>query len=188
MNEQNAVMMEIFMGMAQVTRCCRQDVAFCEGVTFHQFMILDAVAKQNELNMAELRKILSVEKSTATRLVNPLISKGLLRRNQAVHDSRAITLFLTPEGKTIHKKVALCLAEFFQKITKNIPEKKRADVFESINIFIHAIKNSAAGYTCCDEFPAETGKPITICEPPPMAHASITQVEFGASKKGKPKG
>lgn len=181
-------MMEIFMGMAQVTRCCRQDIAFCEGVTFHQFMILDAVAKQNELNMMDLRKILSVEKSTATRLVNPLISKGLLRRNQAVHDSRAITLFLTPEGKIIHQKVSLCLAEFFQKIAKNIPEKKIADVFESINVFINAIKNSAAGYTCCEEFPAEAAKPILTCETPPMANASITQVEFGATRKGKPKG
>jgi DNA-binding MarR family transcriptional regulator len=188
MNEQNTGMMEIFMGMAQVTRCCRQDVAFCEGVTFHQFMILDAVAKDNELNMADLRKILSVEKSTTTRLVNPLIQKGLLRRDQAIHDSRAVTLFLTPEGKAIHQKVSLCLAGFFQKITKNIPEGKKADVLESINIFINAIKNSAAGYTCCDELPAETGKPILICETPPMAHASITQVEFGASSKGKPKG
>lgn len=188
MSEQNAGMMEIFMGMAQVTRFCRQDVAFCEGVTFHQFMILDAVAKQNELNMGELRKILSVEKSTATRLVNPLISKGLLRRDQAIHDSRAITLFLTPEGKIIHQKVSLCLAGFFQKITKNIPEEKRADVLESINIFINAIKNSAAGYSCCEEFPAEAGKPIPICQTPPMAKDSITQVEFGASRKGKPKG
>ncbi|MGV8058192.1 MAG: MarR family winged helix-turn-helix transcriptional regulator [Smithellaceae bacterium] len=149
MNDQNNELMEIFMGMAQVTRCCRQDVAFCEGVTFHQFMILDAVAKRKELMMTDLHTILAVEKSTTTRLVNPLIQKGLLKRDKALHDSRAATLFLTEDGKKIHQNVSLCLAGFFQKITKNIPKEKKDDVLESIRIFINAIKDSAAGYSCC---------------------------------------
>ncbi len=149
-NEKSSELMEIFMGMAQVTRCCKQDVAFCEGVTFHQFMILDAVAKRQELHMADLHTILAVEKSTTTRLVNPLISKGLLRRDKAIHDSRAVTLFLTDEGRKIHQNVSLCLADFFQKINMNIPEEKRANVLESITIFITAIKKSADGYSCCE--------------------------------------
>ncbi len=150
LNDQSSELMEIFMGMAQVTRCCRQDVAFCEGVTFHQFMILDAVAKRQELNMTDLHTILAVEKSTTTRLVNPLISKGLLRRDKAVHDSRAVTLFLTENGRKIHQNVSLCLEGFFQKISENIPEEKRTDVLESIKVFISAIKNSAVGYSCCE--------------------------------------
>lgn len=151
MNDQNNELMEIFMGLAQVTRCCRQDEAFCEGVTFHQFMILDAVARRKELPMADLHAILAVEKSTTTRLVNPLIQKGLLERNKAIHDSRAVMLFLTSEGKKVHQNVLLCLAGFFQKITNNIPEEKRPEVWKSIRIFIEAIKNSAAGLSCCDE-------------------------------------
>jgi DNA-binding MarR family transcriptional regulator len=147
MNDPNIVLLEIFTGMAQVTRCCRQDVAFCEGVTFHQFMILDAVSKEKELYMADLHKILSVEKSTTTRLVNPLIKKELLRREKADHDSRAIKLSLTKEGKEIHKKVLLCLTDFFQRVLGNIPAKKRKDVLEAVNIFIRAIKDSAN--SCC---------------------------------------
>jgi DNA-binding MarR family transcriptional regulator len=149
LNNQNTELMEIFIGMAQVTRCCRQDVAFCEGVTFHQFMILDAVARKKELNMAELHTLLAVEKSTTTRLVNPLIKKGLLKRGKALHDSRAITLTLTDEGKETHQKVSLCLGGFFQKVTKNIPRDKKKQVLESIRVFIRAIKNSATDYSCC---------------------------------------
>jgi DNA-binding MarR family transcriptional regulator len=149
MNDQNTELMEIFIGMSQVTRCCRQDVAFCEGVTFHQFMILDAIARKKELNMAELHILLAVEKSTTTRLVNPLIKKGLLKREKAQHDSRAITLTMTEEGKKIHQKVSLCLAGFFQKVTKNIPPQKKDEVLEAMRIFIKAIKNSAADYSCC---------------------------------------
>jgi DNA-binding MarR family transcriptional regulator len=83
----NEDLIEVLGGLSQVMRCCCRDDAFCEGVTFHQFMILDAVAKEKELYMADLHKILSVEKSTTTRLVNPLITKGFLRRETASHDS-----------------------------------------------------------------------------------------------------
>jgi len=141
--------MDVLGGLSQVLRCCCRDEAFCEGVTFHQFMILDAVAKEKELQMADLHKLLSVEKSTTTRLVNPLIKKGLLRRDKADHDSRAVKLMLTKEGRETHKKVQVCLTGFFQRALGNVPEKKRNEVLESVKIFITAIKNSANGCDCC---------------------------------------
>jgi DNA-binding MarR family transcriptional regulator len=147
--ENTKELMEVLGGLSQVLRCCCRDEAFCEGVTFHQFMILDAVAKEKELQMADLHKLLSVEKSTTTRLVNPLIKKGLLRRDKADHDSRAVKLMLTKEGREIHKKVQVCLTGFFQRVLGNVPEKKRTEVLESVKIFITAIKNSANGCDCC---------------------------------------
>jgi DNA-binding MarR family transcriptional regulator len=147
--ENTGELMDVFGGLSQVLRCCCRDEAFCEGVTFHQFMILDAVAKEKELHMADLHKLLAVEKSTTTRLVNPLIKKGLLRRDTADHDSRAVKFTLTREGRETHKKVLMCLEDFFQRVLGNIPAKKRADVLEAVNIFITAIKNSANGCGCC---------------------------------------
>lgn len=147
--ETHTELMEILGGLAQVLRSCCRDEAFCEGVTFHQFMILDAVVKEQELHLADLHKILSVEKSTTTRLVNPLITKGLIRRDIAAHDSRAAKLTLTHEGHETHKKVQVCLINFAQRVLANIPTKKRTDVLESVNIFIAAIKNSANGCQCC---------------------------------------
>ena len=149
MNDQNTELMEIFTGLSQITRCCRQDVAFCEGVTFHQFMILDAIAKKKEMQISELHKLLAVEKSTTTRLVNPLIQKGLLRREKSQHDSRAAMLILTQGGKKIHQQVSLCLAGFFQKVTQNIPLDKKPQILDAIRVFIRAIKNSVADYNCC---------------------------------------
>ena len=140
---------EVLGGLPQVVRCCCRDEAFCEGVTFHQFMILDAVAKEKELYLADLHKLLSVEKSTTTRLVNPLIKKGLIRRETASHDSRAVKLSLTNQGRGTHKKVQVCLAGFFKRALGNVPAKKRNDILESVKIFIAAIKNSANGCDCC---------------------------------------
>jgi DNA-binding MarR family transcriptional regulator len=147
-NETDSDLLDVFSGLSQVMRCCCRDEAFCEGVTFHQFMILDAVAKVKELNLADLHQILSVQKSTTTRLVNPLLKKGFLRRNKADHDSRAVKLTLTKEGIETHKKVWLCLMDFYQKVTNQIPDKKKTEVLECVNIFINAIKNASGVCSC----------------------------------------
>ena len=141
--------MDLFIGLSQATRCCRQDTAFCEGVTFHQFVILDAVGKNKELNISDLHRVLSVEKSTTTRLVNPLIQKGLLTREKSNLDSRAFVLTLTEDGRNIHQKVQLCLDDFFNKVACNLPAGKRGNILQAVQIFITAIKNAAGVCDCC---------------------------------------
>ncbi|MBU2055717.1 MAG: winged helix DNA-binding protein [Proteobacteria bacterium] len=143
-------MLEIMMSLSREIRCCSRDEAICMDVTFHQFTILDAVAKKGELELAELHKILSVEKSTTTRLVNPLIQKGLLTRERAAHDSRAARLALTEEGRETHRKVLLCLAGFFENIARHLPGEKRKEVLESVRIFIGAMRKAAGDCQCCE--------------------------------------
>ena len=142
--------MEVIMSLAREIRCCSRDEAICQDVTFHQFIILDAVAKKGELGLAELHGILSVEKSTTTRLVNPLIQKGLLKRDKATHDSRAARLALTEEGRETHRRVWLCLGGFFQNIARQIPEGQRKGVLESVRVFTEAMKRAAVACRCCE--------------------------------------
>jgi DNA-binding MarR family transcriptional regulator len=142
--------MEVIMSLAREIRCCSRDEAICQDVTFHQFIILDAVAKKGELGLAELHGILSVEKSTTTRLVNPLIQKGLLKRDKATHDSRAARLTLTEEGRETHRRVWLCLGGFFQNIARQIPEEQRKGVLESVRVFTGAMRRAAVACRCCE--------------------------------------
>jgi len=142
-------LIDLLIGMSQATRCCRQDTAFCEGVTFHQFIILDAVFKNDELNISELHKILSVEKSTTTRLLKPLIQKGLLMRRQSSRDSRAFVLILTKDGSNVHQNVHSCLEDFFNKIECNLPAGKKDNILQAVQIFFNAVKNAAGGCNCC---------------------------------------
>ncbi len=137
------------MSLAREIRCCSRDEAICGGVTFHQFIILDAVMKKGELGFADLHQILSVEKSTTTRLVNPLIQKGLLKRNRATHDSRAATLSATEEGMETHRKVWECLGSFFSEIMENIPAGRREEILEAVKTFTAAMRKTAAACRCC---------------------------------------
>ena len=140
---------ELIMSLAREIRCCSRDEAICLDLTFHQFIILDAVARKRELGLADLHRILSVEKSTTTRLVNPLIQRGLLKRDRATHDSRAATLSVTEEGMETHRKAWECLGGFFNGITQNIPEGRREDVLAAVNVLTEAIRKAAAACRCC---------------------------------------
>lgn len=139
---------DVFMRLSREIRCCSRDEAICGDVTFHQFVILDAVAGKGELGLAELHGILSVEKSTTTRLVEPLIRKGLLKRDRDAHDSRAARLSLTEEGRETRRKVWECLAGFFEGVAGNIPEDQRAEVLNAVKIFAAAMRKTVIGCRC----------------------------------------
>jgi hypothetical protein len=133
-NKNNQIeLIDVFIGLAQATRCCRQDNAFCGGVTFHQFVILDAV----------------VEKSTTTRLLNPLLAKGLLSKERSISDSRAFVLTLTKNGRETHRRVQTCLEDFFSKVAGNLPAGQQAIILQAVQIFISAIKNASGTFNCC---------------------------------------
>lgn len=142
---------ETIMGLSREIRCCSRDEALCQDVTFHQFVILDAVADKGELDLAALHGILSVEKSTTTRLLEPLIRRGLLVKDRAAHDSRAARILLTEEGRQTHGKVWDCLRGFFANITRNIPEGKQQEVLEAVKIFAGAMNRAAAECRCVQE-------------------------------------
>ncbi len=132
--------LSLIMDLSKAVRCCRQDEVFCEDVTFTQFMILDTIARKTTLNMANLHDTLSVDKSTTTRLVAPLIRKGLVIRDRSDHDSRAAILKLTLQGKETHYKVWQCLLSFTRLVHSQIPEEKRDAVLESVRIFLGAMQ------------------------------------------------
>lgn len=140
---------EIIMTLAREIRCCSRDEAICQDLTFHQFIILDAVARKGELGLTDLHQLLSVEKSTTTRLVNPLIQRGLLKRNRATHDSRAATLTMTQEGREIHRQAWGCLEGFFDGIAHNIAPGQREEVLAAVKVFTDAMKKAANACRCC---------------------------------------
>jgi DNA-binding MarR family transcriptional regulator len=146
----NRDVLSLVSELCQVVRFCRQDATFCQDVTFTQFLILDEIAKKGELKMLDLHQILAVDKSTTTRLVNPLVRQGLIERRISDHDSRAVNLRLTPAGRKVHKKVWLCLEGFVGAIEGRIPEKKKKLVYDAVKLFIDAVKKASSACPCSE--------------------------------------
>lgn len=136
-------MLSVIVELSKAVRCCRRDEVFCEGVTLGQFVILDAVARDRKLNMASLHDVLAVDKSTTTRLVTPLITRGLVVREKAAHDSRAAVLRLTKKGERVHGDVWQCLLTFLRSIEGQLPEGQRGAVFDGVRTFLGALRKAS---------------------------------------------
>ncbi len=144
-----AAWLDVFIGLAQATRFCRQDEAFCEGVTFHQFMILEFLAADKGLALSELHPRLGVAKSTTTRLVAPLLAGGLVKREADSQDGRAVRLCLTHKGRKTHADVRLCLSGFVKKVADHLPSSGREKTLQAVGHFIEAIRKAAREEQCC---------------------------------------
>ena len=146
--ENNREMFSLISELSRAVRCCQQESFFCENVTFSQFFILNVVAENGGLKLSELHKILAVDKSTTTRLVNPLVKQGFVLKEKSNHDSRAVNLRLTKKGKSVRQKVWDCLSGFVDTVQMGIPEEKRTEVFDAVRTFITAMRNACAAGQC----------------------------------------
>jgi DNA-binding MarR family transcriptional regulator len=144
----NREMLRLISELSRALRCCQQEAVFCENITFSQFFILDAVSESQELRLADLHGILTVDKSTTTRLVNPLVKQGLVERIRSDNDSRAINLKLTRKGSEVHQNVWECLSGFMDMVEMNVPQEKRSEIYEAVRTFLSAMRNACATGQC----------------------------------------
>ena len=147
-SEHNRTLLCLISEMCQAARFCRQDSAFCEGVTFTQFLILDTLAIRGTVKIADLHGILAVEKSTTTRLVTPLVRRELVEKERSRGDRRTLYLSLTPEGRKTYERVRHCFTGFADALREEIPEDERAHVYDALKTFLKAIRTASSACPC----------------------------------------
>ncbi len=148
-------LIELVADLVRVARGFQQEQAFCEGITFTQFLILDrVVVADGRLGLADLHATLEVDKSTTTRLVAPLLERGLLSKRRRTDDRRAFELLVSDEGRAVAERVWECIAGASTLVDGFIPSEERQQVYRSVRIFAQALRRACeAG--CCQ--PATTG-------------------------------
>ncbi|NLI91498.1 MAG: aminotransferase class I/II-fold pyridoxal phosphate-dependent enzyme [Peptococcaceae bacterium] len=145
----NRELLSLLAEMTKASRCCQQDAILGGGITFTQFYILDLIGKNGTLQLSDLHDLLSVEKSTSTRLVEPLVQQGLVKKQRSEFDCRAINLVLTDSGRKIKEELWERLNSFLEKLSSQIPEDKHKEVYNSVRLFLTAIKNLLNDHKCC---------------------------------------
>lgn len=146
--EKKRELLLLIFELYKAIRCCQQDEVFFENLTFTQFFILDTVARNSTLRLANLHNILLVEKSTTTRLVDPLVKQQLIIREISIEDQRAVILKLTRKGEEVHSKVWECITGFIHAVEERIPVQRREEVYEAVRIFAMALRDSCSEGQC----------------------------------------
>lgn len=70
-------------------------------VTTSQLKVLKLVARTNARRIGDVADFLAVSNAAASKAVDRLVRRGLIRRTEAATDRRAVELSLTPEGRTL---------------------------------------------------------------------------------------
>lgn len=120
----------------------------CCGVTMAQCHALVEVGRANNISLNELAELLTLENSTMSRTVNNLVNSDLVNRQIDHQDRRYITISLTESGQKLFNDIEESRNDYYEKILAIIPEHKREQVLESMQLLLEAIGENQ-GYKCC---------------------------------------
>ena len=129
---------KLFKEMNFILKGFQNDTVISENITFRQFIILEHISSHKKLKMTELNTLLNVEKSTTTRLIEPLVRQGLIEKRKSGSDLRVFELSLTVVGKRIHKAVLMSIYDYIKNISKFIPIEKQENMKSALQVFVNA--------------------------------------------------
>ena len=83
------------------------------GLTYSQWITLLALAEEDGLTVNQLGERLFLASSTLTPMLKILEKKGIVIRQRSVEDERKVHIFLTDEGRELHKASHRCMKVFY---------------------------------------------------------------------------
>ena len=112
-----------------------ENLSLFQQISFNEYDYLQAVKELGNPRLSDLAEMLSVTKPSASNMVNKLQKKGLLRRQPAPNDGRAILISLTDAGKNL---MALD-DKIFQKLTDKVKTALSADDYRELERLLTAV-------------------------------------------------
>jgi DNA-binding MarR family transcriptional regulator len=100
---------------------------------------LGELAQEGQLRQLELARRLRLTKSTVSRLVGQLTTRGWVERAPAPDDGRGVVLRLTPAGQRAAGNLAAARREKFSRLLESIPDHERAGVIHALGILTEAL-------------------------------------------------
>lgn len=119
--------------------------ASCCGATLSQCHAIVEIGRAGEISLNELAELLNLDKSTMSRTVNNLVNQNFVVRDIHSEDRRYVKIKLTEEGCKVFKITEESMELYYKSILAAIPEDKREQVIESLQLLIKAVKE----IKCC---------------------------------------
>jgi len=115
-----------------------RSLADVDDVTLPQFRGLVVLATSGALTVGELAERLDIHPSTATRLCDRLVRKGLIRRVERSADRRETDIVLAGKGRRLVERVTLRRRSDLVAITRRMSEDQLHDAIAGLRAFAQA--------------------------------------------------
>ena len=122
--------------------------AAAEETTIAQYRALVVLASRGPRRIADLAEALDVAPSTAGRMGDRLVRKGLVRRHRARGDRRVVLVSVTPAGRQVVDEATSRRRELIADILGRLPASGQQSVAQALRAFA-----DAAGEVPDDQWP-----------------------------------
>ena len=109
--------------------------AAAEETTIAQYRALVVLASRGPQRMVDLARALDVTPSTAGRMCDRLLRKGLIRRQRARADRREVLVSITGAGRQVVDHATERRRMLLAQILTRVPARQRAAVAEAFRSF-----------------------------------------------------
>jgi DNA-binding MarR family transcriptional regulator len=133
----SALLREVARLYLQLQRSC---VAACGDTSSTQCFILGEVYRSGPVTQADLGRRLGLDKSWTSRAVDTLVQEGLLIKESAPEDRRAVVISLSKAGMKRAAELDRALNDHAKQIIGHVPPKQRPGVYESLRLLRDALR------------------------------------------------
>ncbi len=123
---------------ALVAVAARSLADLADDVTLAQYRVLVELASRGPQRSAAIAEALGVERSTAGRMCDRLVRKGLVQRRRESADRRAVRISLTKAGRDLVDEVTRRRRSEIARILRRMPVADRDPVLVALQAFADA--------------------------------------------------
>lgn len=109
-----------------------------EEVTLPQYRALVVLASRGPQRLVDLAAVLAVTASTATRMCDRLIRKGLIRRQRTTADRRTVRVTISGAGRDLVAAVTARRRDGIEAIVRRMSPQERTQLVATLTMFAEA--------------------------------------------------
>lgn len=113
--------------------------AQCCGITFTQCHIITEIGWVTSASLNTLSELLGVDKSTMSRNIENMVVSGIVERQTDPDNRRVLRISLTDKGMGLFNEIESSMKSFYDETLLLIPQEKRSQVIESLDLLAKAI-------------------------------------------------
>ncbi|MBK8139166.1 MAG: MarR family transcriptional regulator [Chloroflexi bacterium] len=118
----------------------RKTAACCDNTTHTQCLVLTAMGRSLPMTPQQLADTLGFEKSWMSRVIERLVSEGLIVRSPNTADGRSVLLSLTSAGQERLDALNITLNSHADRVMSHIPPRERDSVRHALTLLRDALR------------------------------------------------
>lgn len=108
-------------------------------IAIEQRVALEYIKNMKSVNQTKIAEVLAKDKTTISRTLRTLESKGYIKRDTKSIDKRTNFIKLTSLGEEVLEKSSVIVKSFRKKISSELSEKEKVMLFELLDRVLNPI-------------------------------------------------